>query len=136
LSAAFKKRSTFQLYHGIDTYGLAGAWLSDALNTNNHTFEVAPVFIVVEKELMRYVMSKFGWNPKMGDGITSPGGSMSNFYGMVLARYFLAPGKEVSKISMRQKCLAYDSLLDCKTKGLFSSKPLVIFTSGIAKART
>jgi hypothetical protein len=44
-----------QLYHGIDTTGLAGSWLSDALNTNNHTFEVAPVFIVVEKALLRSV---------------------------------------------------------------------------------
>jgi hypothetical protein len=42
-----------KLYHGIDTYGLAGSWLSDALNTNNHTFEVAPVFTVVEKALLR-----------------------------------------------------------------------------------
>ena len=41
------------MYHGIDTFGLAGSWLSDALNTNNHTFEVAPVFIVVEKALLR-----------------------------------------------------------------------------------
>ena len=31
-----------QLYHGVDEYGLAGSWLSDALNTNIHTFEVAP----------------------------------------------------------------------------------------------
>ena len=44
-----------QLYHGIDTYGLAGSWLSDALNTNNHTYEVAPVFVVVEKALLRLV---------------------------------------------------------------------------------
>ena len=44
-----------QLYHGIDTHGLAGAWLSDALNTNNHTYEVAPVFIVVEKALLRLI---------------------------------------------------------------------------------
>ena len=31
-----------QLYHRADEYGLAGSWLSDALNTNIHTFEVSP----------------------------------------------------------------------------------------------
>ena len=29
-----------QLYHGADEYGVAGSWLTDALNTNIHTFEV------------------------------------------------------------------------------------------------
>merc|ERR1711936_860627 len=43
-----------QLYHGSDPAGLAGQWLSDALNTNNHTFEVAPVFILVERALLEY----------------------------------------------------------------------------------
>lgn len=32
-----------QLYHGADEYGVAGSWLSDALNTNIHTFEVTVV---------------------------------------------------------------------------------------------
>ena len=41
-------------------------WLSDALNTNNHTYEVAPVFIMVEKALLEYTRKKFGW--KTGDG--------------------------------------------------------------------
>ena len=31
-----------QLYHKVDEYGLVGFWLSDTLNTNIHTFEVAP----------------------------------------------------------------------------------------------
>merc|ERR1712156_560830 len=37
-----------QLYHGADEYGVAGSWLSDALNTNIHTFEVAPSSIIIE----------------------------------------------------------------------------------------
>ena len=43
-----------QLYHGVDEYGLAGSWLSDALNTNIHTFEVAPAFIAIEHSLLAY----------------------------------------------------------------------------------
>lgn len=97
-----------QLYHAVDTYGLAGSWLSDALNTNNHTFEVAPVFIVTERSVIQYIMNKFGF--KTGDGIFSPGGSISNMYGMVLARHQRFP--------------------DIKRKGLLGSeKPLVAFTS-------
>lgn len=45
----------------------------------------------------------------MGDGIFAPGGSISNMYGMSLARYKLCP--------------------DVKTKGIFGMKPLVLFTS-------
>eukprot|EP00095_Tigriopus_kingsejongensis_P002620 snap_masked-scaffold1459_size40432-processed-gene-0.5 protein:Tk02620 transcript:snap_masked-scaffold1459_size40432-processed-gene-0.5-mRNA-1 annotation:"glutamate decarboxylase-like protein 1" len=97
-----------QLYHGVDTFGLAGSWLSDALNTNNHTFEVAPVFIVTERSVIQYIMKKFGFTK--GDGIFSPGGSTSNMYGMVLARHRMFP--------------------EIKQKGLLGSgKPLVVYTS-------
>ena len=57
----------------MDEYGLAGSWLSDALNTNNHTFEVAPVFIVVEREVIKWIKTKFGYKEQEGDGIFSPG---------------------------------------------------------------
>ena len=50
-----------QLYHGADEYGLAGSWLSDALNTNIHTFEVAPAFIAIEHHLLGYIRQLFGW---------------------------------------------------------------------------
>lgn len=99
-----------QLYHGADEYGLAGSWLSDALNTNNHTFEVAPVFIVVERAILSYIMSKFGWQEGEGDGIMCPGGSIANMYGMVLARHRRFP--------------------EAKSGGVAAiGKPLVAFTS-------
>ncbi|XP_063231452.1 LOW QUALITY PROTEIN: acidic amino acid decarboxylase GADL1-like [Bacillus rossius redtenbacheri] len=96
-----------QLYAGTDPYGLFGAWLTEALNTNQHTFEVSPVFTMVEDALLQHVLRLVGY--KDGDGILAPGGSISNMYGMVLARYKLAP--------------------DIKTKGLSSFPPLVVFTS-------
>ena len=98
-----------QLYHGADEYGLAGSWLSDALNTNIHTFEVAPAFIVVEHHLLGYIRKLFGWSAEDGDGIFNPGGSMSNFYGMVCARHHFFP--------------------EIKTRGLYGQPPLVAFTS-------
>jgi len=100
-----------QLYHGVDGYGLAGAWLTDALNTNNHTFEVAPVFIVAERALLTWAAEKFGYKAAESDGIFSPGGSISNMYGMMLARHKRFP--------------------DLKSKGVYghAASPLLIFTS-------
>ena len=42
-----------QLYHGADEYGVAGSWLSDALNTNIHTFEVNKTFTPFTKDSKR-----------------------------------------------------------------------------------
>lgn len=97
-----------QLYHGADEYGVAGSWLSDALNTNIHTFEVAPAFIVIEHHVLGHIRRLFGWG-EQGDGIFSPGGSLSNMYGMMLARHHKFP--------------------QLKTSGLFGHPPLVALTS-------
>ncbi|XP_066940703.1 cysteine sulfinic acid decarboxylase-like isoform X1 [Macrobrachium rosenbergii] len=96
-----------QLYGGIDEIGLAASWLSSALNTNQHTFEVAPVFILVEHYIIEYLVKLFGWDD--GDGIFCPGGSMSNMYGMQLARHQRYP--------------------QSKATGIFGMKPLIAFTS-------
>ncbi|KAK3872949.1 hypothetical protein Pcinc_022013 [Petrolisthes cinctipes] len=96
-----------QLYGGIDEVALTGAWITEALNTNQYTFEVAPVFIMVEHKVISYLLDLFGFT--QGDGIFAPGGSISNMYGMVLARYLHQP--------------------DIKRKGIFAQKPLVAFTS-------
>lgn len=96
-----------QLYAGIDEVALTGAWLTEALNTNQYTFEVAPVFMLVEHEVIRQLVELYGFED--GDGIFAPGGSMSNMYAMVLARYRKNP--------------------NVKRTGVFSSKPLIVFTS-------
>ena len=40
-----------QLYAGADPIGLAGEWLIAAANTNVHTYEVAPVMTLAEREV-------------------------------------------------------------------------------------
>jgi len=97
-----------QLYHGADEYGVAGSWLADSLNTNNHTFEVAPAFIIIERSVLAYIRNLFGWGDQ-GDGIFCPGGSLSNMYGMMLARHKFFP--------------------EIKKTGLAGHLPLVAFTS-------
>lgn len=61
----------------------------------------------MESELIQMFCKSFGF--LNGDGIFAPGGSMSNMYGMVLARYNAVP--------------------NIKSKGCFNIKPLVAFTS-------
>ena len=71
----------FQLYHGADEYGVAGSWLSDALNTNIHTFEVgkvlpwvtlskdhqvAPSFIIIEHSVLGHIRKLFDWGEQVG----------------------------------------------------------------------
>ncbi|KAG7200793.1 hypothetical protein KM043_003166 [Ampulex compressa] len=99
-----------QLYGGIDDYGLLGAWLTDVLSTSQYTYEVAPVFTLMEREVIERSLRLVGYPPMPhGDGILCPGGSISNMYGMVLARYRKFP--------------------EVKTCGLKGLPPLACFTS-------
>ncbi|XP_059162402.1 cysteine sulfinic acid decarboxylase-like [Physella acuta] len=73
------------LYAGLDPYSLSGAWLTDALNANIHTFEASPVFIMMEKYMFKKLSTLIGYTN--GDGLFCPGGSASNFLALHLARY-------------------------------------------------
>ncbi|XP_023294865.2 cysteine sulfinic acid decarboxylase [Lucilia cuprina] len=96
-----------QLFGQMDPYGLAGSWITEAVNTSAYTFEVAPVFSLMETEIIRKVCELCGYG--QGDGIFSPGGSISNMYAIVLARYKRFP--------------------NIKSTGMFGLPPLVLFTS-------
>ncbi|KAK6635456.1 hypothetical protein RUM44_000707 [Polyplax serrata] len=96
-----------QLYGGTDPYGLVGGIITEALNTNQYTFEVAPAFTLCEHTIIQTVLEKVNYNE--GDGIFVPGGSLNNMYAMVLARHKLKP--------------------EIKTQGLYCLGILVAFTS-------
>lgn len=74
-----------QLFGGSDLYGVAAEWLTTSLNTSQYTYEMAPAFTLIENELIRKSLELFGF--KNGDGILCPGGSVSNKYGIHLARF-------------------------------------------------
>ncbi|XP_010601687.1 glutamate decarboxylase 1 [Fukomys damarensis] len=76
-----------QLSSGLDIIGLAGEWLTAAANTNMFTYEIAPVFTIMEKILLKKMHEIIGWGEIEADGIFSPGGSISNLYGILVARY-------------------------------------------------
>ncbi|XP_060065967.1 glutamate decarboxylase 1-like [Ylistrum balloti] len=96
-----------QLSTGMDMIGIAGEWLTAVANTNMFTYEVAPVFTLMEEVLLRKMLSFVGW--KDGDGTFAPGGAISNFYGMLAARHSKFP--------------------DIKRKGFAGQSQMVVFTS-------
>ncbi|KAK2577308.1 hypothetical protein KPH14_003439 [Odynerus spinipes] len=80
-----------QLYSSVDPYGLVGQWLTDALNPSVYTYEVSPVFSLMENELLREMRTIVGWENGRGDGIFCPGGSLANGYAINLARHYKFP---------------------------------------------
>ncbi|XP_017483023.1 PREDICTED: cysteine sulfinic acid decarboxylase [Rhagoletis zephyria] len=99
-----------QLYSGVDIYALVGQWVTDALNPSVYTYEVAPVFTLMEETVLAEMRRIVGFpNDGYGDGIFCPGGSIANGYGISCARYKYAP--------------------ETKKCGLFGGKQLIIFTS-------
>ncbi|XP_036374781.1 glutamate decarboxylase 1 [Megalops cyprinoides] len=98
-----------QLSSGLDIVGLAGEWLTSTANTNMFTFEISPVFILMEEIVLKKMHEKVGWEEDKGDGIFCPGGSMCNLYSVLLARYHHFP--------------------EVKKKGMAALPKLVLFTS-------
>ncbi|XP_063779047.1 glutamate decarboxylase 1-like isoform X2 [Pseudophryne corroboree] len=98
-----------QLSSGLDMVGLAGEWLTATANTNMFTYEIAPVFIVMERLLIKKMHELIGWKENEADGIFSPGGSIANLYSVLAARYKSYPA--------------------VKTKGMAVLPRIVLFTS-------
>ncbi|XP_078520065.1 acidic amino acid decarboxylase GADL1 [Lissotriton helveticus] len=96
-----------QLYAGMDHYSLVARFITEALNPSIYTYEVSPVFLLVEEAVLTKMIEFIGWEG--GDGIFSPGGSISNMYALNLARYKYFP--------------------EIKERGLYGGPRLVMFTS-------
>jgi glutamate decarboxylase len=74
-----------QLSTGIDIISMAGEWLTAAANANMFTYEVAPVFIIMEHVTLKKMRRIIGF--QTGDSIMSPGGTIANLYGILMARH-------------------------------------------------
>ncbi|XP_037024547.1 acidic amino acid decarboxylase GADL1 [Bradysia coprophila] len=98
-----------QLFSGVDPYALAGQWLTDALNPSVYTYEVSPVFTLMEEVVLEEMRKIVGYENGVGDGLFVPGGSIANGYAISCARYKYMP--------------------DAKSKGLCNLPRLVMFTS-------
>ncbi|KAF5282582.1 hypothetical protein FQA39_LY04989 [Lamprigera yunnana] len=96
-----------QLFSGLDPYGLVGQWITDALNASVYTYEVAPVFTLMESFVIREMCNMIG--PEWCDGMFCPGGSIGNGTAISLARFHFNR--------------------DIKKKGMFHLPRLVLFIS-------
>ncbi|XP_046560539.1 cysteine sulfinic acid decarboxylase-like [Haliotis rubra] len=99
-----------QLFSSLDPYGLAGQLVTDALNCSLYTYEVAPVFTVMEQAVLAKMRQLIGYEG--GDGIFAPGGSIANIMALSCARQMAFP--------------------ETKKRGLFGLPQLVLYTSELA----
>lgn len=60
-----------QLSCGLDVISMAGEWLIATANTNMFTYEIAPVFILMETVVLEKMRQIIGWQG--GDSILAPG---------------------------------------------------------------
>lgn len=70
---------------------MAGEWLTATANTNMFTYEIAPVFILMEHVVLQKMREIIGWPNGAGDSILAPGGSISNLYAFLAARHKMFP---------------------------------------------
>ena len=68
---------------------MAGEWLTATANTNMFTYEIAPVFILMEHAVLKKMRDIIGFTN--GDSILAPGGSISNMYALMIARHKMFP---------------------------------------------
>ncbi|KAB0396848.1 hypothetical protein E2I00_016268 [Balaenoptera physalus] len=60
-----------QLFSGLDPHALAGRIVTESLNTSQYTYEIAPVFVLMEEEVLKKLRALVGWSS--GDGVFCPG---------------------------------------------------------------
>lgn len=78
-----------QLFGGRDTHAAAAELIATILNVSMYTFKAAGPHALIEQELTRRMGDLAGLTG--GEGIFTPGGSLSNLCGMVMARNHALP---------------------------------------------
>ena len=73
-----------QLFGGREPASLLGETVAAALNNSMYTYKVAGAQVLVELELIKEMGLRVGFED--ADGVFTPGGSLSNLTGMLLAR--------------------------------------------------
>lgn len=96
-----------QLYGGRNAIATLGDLLAVILNNSMYTYKVAGPMVGIEKEILNQVCKIIGYGEDSGGSI-APGGSMSNFMAMVMARD--AVGVSVKSEGISQKMTLYTSV--------------------------
>ncbi len=95
-----------QLFGGRNKKAILGELLSVILNNSMYTYKAAGPQIGVEKTIIRKICDMLSWDDQ-SDGTLAPGGSMTNFMSMLMARD--AYNENIKKNGMRQELTVYTS---------------------------
>lgn len=74
-----------QLFGGRNGKAVLGDLLAVVLNNSMYTYKVAGPMVGVEKNILNQIARRIGYGDA-SDGTLAPGGSMTNFMGMLMAR--------------------------------------------------
>ena len=64
--------------NGVDVISMAGEWLTATANTNMFTYEISPVFILMEHMTLKKMREIIGY--KGGDSILAPGKDTTHIF--------------------------------------------------------
>lgn len=78
-----------QNFAGADPIAVLGDWLIATLNTSAATYEMAPVFTLMERAALGRMAQLAGFDTY--DGVFGPGGSLNNLFAVQLARHHRVP---------------------------------------------
>lgn len=95
-----------QLFGGRNGKAVLGDLLAVILNNSMYTYKVGGPMVGVEKNILREVARRIGYGD-IADGTLAPGGSMTNFMGMLMARD--AYRKEIRDEGVQSKMTLYTS---------------------------
>ena len=75
-----------------------------------YTYEIAPVFNLMENKVISKIGKEYLEWPDV-DGILAPGGSLVNFYGLLIARQFHFPQHKQTGMKSLPNLIIYTSEL-------------------------
>lgn len=120
-----------QLSQGLDLLSLAGEFIAATTNTNMFTYEIAPVYNLMEQSVLMSMRKLCGWQ-EPGDGIFNPGWTNNFKLKAVLFSWtrelFVWLGGSISNLNAIQVAL-YSRFPDLKEKGVYEFPKMTIFTS-------
>lgn len=101
--------------------GIASEALLATINANAHVISAAPMLCLAEETCVNGLTNLCGWNPKYADGMTMPGGSMSNTFAIQTAINHSFPGfKNEGVVGV------ITDLMERHNRSPKASKPLII----------
>ena len=81
-----------QLFGAVDPVALAAEVIASGMNTSVYTYETAPVFTILERDLFTNLGKVVFPNSETCDGLMLPGGSLSNLTALHVARHLARNG--------------------------------------------